>query len=149
MWRRYVIRIKYTAWSITCCHCKVRCCDLSVMKHVYFIHYIMMNIYGLYASDVLFCNYLVNGTIFDKYFVKLSQPKKKSGRHYRRFSNKVRVFCPILTKLEYSWRNLAKIPKFRENPSSGRRVVPYGRADRRRDRNRHDEANVRFPQLFY
>jgi len=32
--------------------------------------------------------------------------------------------------------------KFRENPSSGRRVVPFGRTGGQTDR--HDEANSRF-----
>jgi hypothetical protein len=32
--------------------------------------------------------------------------------------------------------------KFHENPSSGSRVVPYGRKDK------HDEANSRFPKYY-
>ena len=48
--------------------------------------------------------------------------------------------CPILTILEFSVQIFEKSSniKFPENPSSGSRVVPYGRTDG------HDEANIRF-----
>ena len=36
--------------------------------------------------------------------------------------------------------------KFHENRSSGGRVVPRGRTDRKKDR--HDEANSRFSKFF-
>jgi hypothetical protein len=51
-------------------------------------------------------------------------------------------------RLELSPRTFEKCSsvKFHENPSSGKRVAPCGRTDRRTDRqtDRHDEANSRF-----
>jgi len=43
-----------------------------------------------------------------------------------------RQFCRMLMKLEFSWKLCEKYPnvKFRENTSSGSRVIPYGQADR-------------------
>jgi len=51
--------------------------------------------------------------------------------------------CPILIKLELSGQILEKYldVKFKENPSSGSRVVPGGQTDRR------DEANSQFCQF--
>jgi hypothetical protein len=44
-------------------------------------------------------------------------------------------------KTEFSRQIFGKIIKFHENPSSGTRVVPFGRTDSR------DEANSRFLQF--
>ena len=51
-------------------------------------------------------------------------------------------------KLEFSRQIFEKYSniKFHENPSSGSRVVPYGRTDRRT--NKHDEANSHYSQFF-
>ena len=45
-------------------------------------------------------------------------------------------YCQILKKLEFSGQNFEKYSniKFRENPSSGRRVIPYGWTDGRTDK---------------
>jgi len=58
-----------------------------------------------------------------------------------------RYFCQLSMKLESARQIFEKYTniKFKENPSSGRRVAPYGRTDRRTDR--HDEANSRFSQF--
>jgi len=50
------------------------------------------------------------------------------------------LFLSDFNELEFSQQILEKYSntKFRENPSSGSRVVPYGRTDR------HDEANSLF-----
>jgi len=52
--------------------------------------------------------------------------------------------CPTLMKLEFSRQIFEKSSniKFHEKPSSGNRVIPYGRTD-----NRHDEANSCFSQF--
>jgi hypothetical protein len=48
---------------------------------------------------------------------------------------KPRFYCQILIKRVYSRQILAKSSniKFHENPSSGNRVVPCGRTDRRHE----------------
>jgi hypothetical protein len=48
---------------------------------------------------------------------------------------KYRYFCQTLMKIEFSQQIFEKYSniKFHENPSSGRRDVPYGRIDRRTD----------------
>jgi hypothetical protein len=55
-----------------------------------------------------------------------------------------RFSCPILMKVEFSGQIFEEHSniKFHENPSSGSRVVPCGRKDR------HGEANRRFPQFY-
>jgi len=40
----------------------------------------------------------------------------------------IRYFCPVLMKLEFHDR-FSIILKYRENPSGGRRVVPWGKTD--------------------
>jgi hypothetical protein len=54
-----------------------------------------------------------------------------------------RYSCQIVTKFEISRQIFEKYSnkKFRENSSSGGRVVPCGRTDR------HDKANSRFSQF--
>ena len=54
----------------------------------------------------------------------------------------------MLTNLEFSQNIFEKHwnTKFRENPSSGSRTVPCGRADRRTDR--HEKGNGLFPEFF-
>jgi hypothetical protein len=55
-----------------------------------------------------------------------------------------RYYCRILIKFEFSRQILEKISntKFRQNPSSGRGVVPCGRTERQTERN--DEASSCF-----
>jgi hypothetical protein len=55
----------------------------------------------------------------------------------------------ILLKLEFSQQIFENI-KFRENASSGSRVVPGGQTDERmgRQTDRHDEASSQFSQLI-
>jgi len=57
------------------------------------------------------------------------------------------LFLFDLMKLEFPQQIFEKYSniKFHENPSSGNRVVPYGRTDRRTDR--HDENNSRILQF--
>jgi hypothetical protein len=52
--------------------------------------------------------------------------------------------CPILMKIEFSRQFCRKIlnMKFKENPSSGRQVVPCGRTDR------HDDAKSRVSKFY-
>jgi hypothetical protein len=56
-----------------------------------------------------------------------------------------RYFCQIVMKLELARQVCEKYSnnKFNENPSSGNRVVPCGRTEKRR----HDKANSRFSQF--
>jgi hypothetical protein len=58
------------------------------------------------------------------------------------------IFVRFYVKLEFSVQILKKYSniKFHDNTSSGRRVVPSGRTDGRKDR--HDEANSHFSQFF-
>jgi len=56
--------------------------------------------------------------------------------------------CPILMKHELSRQIFEKSSniKFRENPSSGNRVVAWGQTEGRTDR--HNEAKSRFSKFF-
>jgi hypothetical protein len=59
---------------------------------------------------------------------------KNSARYHKCtqvFMWSARYFCPVLMKLEFSRQIFEKYSnmKFHENPSSGSRVVPCGRAD--------------------
>jgi len=56
---------------------------------------------------------------------------------------KQQLFLFDLMTFEFPQHVFEKYPaiKFYENPSSGKRVVPFGRADR------HDDANSRFSQF--
>jgi hypothetical protein len=56
--------------------------------------------------------------------------------------------CQILMEHEFSRQIFGKrrSVEFLENPSSGRRVVPWGRANRQTDRN--DEANIHFSRFY-
>ena len=51
------------------------------------------------------------------------------------FTYSARYSCPVLMKLYFSLQFFEKYPdvKFHENPSSGSRVVPYGKPDGRTD----------------
>ena len=100
----------------------------------------------------IFPRYLINGMIFEKkIFIEykiifsttsvrnISHSKKYSASYYHKctqvFMQSTRYSCQTLIKLEISRQILEKPSniKFNENPSSGSRVVPRGRTDRRTD----------------
>ena len=100
-------------------------------------------------------NYLVNGTIFKNMYFD------RSYKFICKYFHFVMNQWDIMTKLRRSSHKVPSIPvhfnktlnssnrwikelniKFRENPSSGCRVIPCGRTDR------HDEAACRFSQLW-
>jgi hypothetical protein len=64
-------------------------------------------------------------------------------KNYSDLQVNTRYSCPISTKLEFSGQNFVKHSniKFHENPTRGRRVVPYGRAGG------HDKTNYHFLQV--
>ena len=125
---------------------------------------------GIYNSDAgelpkrkhnkiyqIFPHYFINSKIFWKsmcasifctnYICNIFHSKKNQRRYYHKrkpvFMQSARYSCPILMKLEFPRKISEKsCAKFHENPSSGR--------DRQTDgwtNDRHDEANVRFPQF--
>ena len=77
----------------------------------------------------------------------ISHAKNKWARYDKKcilvFMKSTRYFLFDLMKLEIPEQIFEKYSniKFHENPSSGNRVVPYGRMDR------HDEANSHFSQF--
>jgi hypothetical protein len=104
-------------------------------------------------------HYLINGKIFEKkmllnircvfhffptiLFWNISHSNKKRAQFWSKcmltFMYSTRYSYPILLKLGFSRHIFEKYSniKFHGNPSSGRRIVPCGRRDRRTDR--HDE----------
>jgi len=102
----------------------------------------------------IFPHYLINGTIIYIYIspetfvlivttnfvLNISNSKKNWARYYQKYilifiySN--RNSCHILVNFVFSRRIFEKYSstQFHENPPSGRRVVPYGRTNRRKER---------------
>lgn len=55
-------------------------------------------------------------------------------------------YCESLVEIELYRQILGKNIKFHEKPSSGSRVDPCGRRDRRTDR--HEQTNSRFSPVY-
>jgi len=127
----------YTFWVCVCSFsypaCKahesssVACLDLhysSTLSHKR--HYFRENVF----------EYKVCVLIFSTCFAwNISHSEKKWARYFHKyilvFMCSTRYSCYILRKLEFSSRIFEKFSniKFHEIPSSGSRVVPYGRTD--------------------
>jgi hypothetical protein len=102
---------------------------------------------GLSRRIIFFSHYLTNWIIFEKKvmdilvlifydffletFLILCRTERDMIKTVYWPSCKVPASCPILMKLEFSDR-YSDI-KFYENPFSGRRIVPCGRENRRKD----------------
>ena len=76
-----------------------------------------------------------------KFFWNISHSKKNSVRHYHKIYTGFHIKCPFfllifnigLTGISRRIFKTHSNIKFHENPSSGSRVVPYGRTDRQDD----------------
>jgi len=79
-------------------------------------------------------------TTLSELFLIMKRNERDMIIKVRRSYCQLPIFFQILMKLVFSWQIFQKYPNiiFQENPSSGCRVVPRGRTDRR------EEANSRF-----
>ena len=107
------------------------------------------NLWPLWLHHV-FRHFLINGTVFGKEVIghkmcvlifsaafvwNISDSEKNSASCYHKcenvFTSSTRCSCQILMKFKFSGHMFWKFSniKFRENPSSGNRVVPCGQTD--------------------
>jgi hypothetical protein len=128
-------------------------------------HIVICGLPGIYS---IFPHYLINGTIFatkkkllnikcvfwfslqllsETFLILKKKLSEVLSKFVLVFMWSTHYFRQIWMKIEFSWQIFEKSSniKFRKNPSSGSRVVPWGRRDSRPDR--HDAANSRFWQF--